>query len=262
MGLNQLDFENQTKIEGAIALLQVYEPPEGYYLAFSGGKDSVVIYDLAVKSGVKFDAHYCVSPIDPPQIWKFIKENYPEVIWDYHARGFWKTVAHKGLPMRNRRWCCELIKEAGGDGRTCVIGIRHAESSKRKSRRCFETSRDGKKQFLSPIIKWSDNEVWDYIHINNLSYCELYDKGFKRVGCVLCPYNSNLELQLKCCPEIVKLWLKACDRLVERNKKQGWINKRGKPIKHKFETGQELFNWWTARNVKQSKLDDYEGMLL
>ena len=263
MGLTQLDFENQTKIEGAIALLKVYEPPEGYYLAFSGGKDSVVIYDLAVKSGVKFDAHYCVSPIDPPQIWKFIKEYYPDVIWDYHARGFWKLVQSEGLPFRQARWCCRVIKEAGGDGRLCITGVRHAESAKRKTRRCYEQDRKKPdRRFLNPIITWSHKEVWEYIHTNNLPYCELYDFGFKRVGCVLCPFNSNIELQKQYCPEIVRLWLKACDRLVERNKKQGWINKRGKPIKHQFETGRELFDWWTARNVKQSKADDYEGYLL
>ncbi|GAI66167.1 unnamed protein product, partial [marine sediment metagenome] len=66
MSIKQLNFEGRDKVEVAIMRLQEFEPPEGYYLAFSGGKDSVVIYDLAVKAGVEFDAHYCVSPIDPP----------------------------------------------------------------------------------------------------------------------------------------------------------------------------------------------------
>ena len=63
--LKQLNFDLLDKTEVAIQRLKQYEPPEGYYLGFSGGKDSIVIYNLAVKSGVKFDAHYNISPIDP-----------------------------------------------------------------------------------------------------------------------------------------------------------------------------------------------------
>jgi len=45
-------------IKIAIRRLQQFEPPEGYYLAFSGGKDSTVLLHLAKASGVKYDAHY------------------------------------------------------------------------------------------------------------------------------------------------------------------------------------------------------------
>ncbi|GAH62141.1 unnamed protein product, partial [marine sediment metagenome] len=75
-GLSQLNLEGLDKVEAAIKLLRDHEPPEGYFLAFSGGKDSVVIYDLAIKAGVWFDAHYNVTGIDPPEIVKFIKANY------------------------------------------------------------------------------------------------------------------------------------------------------------------------------------------
>ena len=103
MGLKDLNLYRQTKPEEAIEFLQKNEPSEGYYLAFSGGKDSVVVYDIAVKAGIKFDAHYCVSPIDPSQIYQFIKEHYPTVQWDYHARGWWKLVVENGLPLRQAR---------------------------------------------------------------------------------------------------------------------------------------------------------------
>ena len=58
----------------AIDRLQTFEPPEGYYLAFSGGKDSQTIYHLAQEAGVKFDAHYNVTGIDPPELVYFIRE--------------------------------------------------------------------------------------------------------------------------------------------------------------------------------------------
>ena len=248
MGLEQLTLETrQDKVEVAIGLLQAWEPPKGYYLAFSGGKDSVAIYDLAVKAGVKFDAHYCVSPIDPPQIYKFIKEYYPDVQWDYHARGFWKLVDSKGLPMRNRRWCCEIIKEAGGEGRVVILGNRRAEGGNRRNQCFVDTARRGKKTLLRPIIDFDNYDIWQYIRENQLAYCNLYDEGFKRLGCVLCPFSREVEREEVYFPKITHLWKLACQRAVDDIKARGYKNRRGEPVKHQFETGQELFDWWVAR---------------
>ncbi len=66
MSLTQLNFAGKNMVEVSIMRLKEFEPPEGYFLAFSGGKDSVVIYHLAVAAGVKFDAHYNRTGIDPP----------------------------------------------------------------------------------------------------------------------------------------------------------------------------------------------------
>ena len=123
MSIKQLNFEGKDKVEVAIMRLQEFEPPEGYYLANSGGKDSIVTQDIAEVSKVKFDPHYNVSPIDPPEIHAFLKRYYPQVAWDIHARNFWKVFMTEGPPMRHMRWCCGLIKEAGGLGRIKVTGI-------------------------------------------------------------------------------------------------------------------------------------------
>ncbi len=239
MGLTQLNFDGLDKVEVAISLLQAWEPPAaGYYLAFSGGKDSVAIYDLAVKAGVKFDAHYCVSPIDPPEIHKFIKEYYPNVQWDYHAKGFWKTVVKKGLPLRQARWCCKLIKEAGGEGRVVIIGNRRAEGANRSKQKCFEKHCKQNKFFIRPIIDFDNYDIWQYIRENNLPYCSLYDEGFDRVGCVLCPFTRNSQEQIERFPKIAKVWRLACDRIMERRLAKGNAT---------FKTGQELWDWWIAR---------------
>ena len=54
------------KVQTAIERLRAFEPEDGYYLAFSGGKDSQCIYHLAEMAGVKFDAHYRITSVDPP----------------------------------------------------------------------------------------------------------------------------------------------------------------------------------------------------
>ena len=66
-------------VDAAITHLRSYEPPEGYWLAFSGGKDSCVILALAKMAGVKFHAYYSLTTLDPPELVLFIKQYYPEV---------------------------------------------------------------------------------------------------------------------------------------------------------------------------------------
>jgi len=78
-------FSLEPKIYRAIEYLKMYEAtalrmnPDGYYLAFSGGKDSQVIYELARMAGVKFKAYYHITTVDPPELTKFIKDQYPNV---------------------------------------------------------------------------------------------------------------------------------------------------------------------------------------
>lgn len=247
--MQQLNFEGQNKVEVAISLLQAWEPQEGYYLAFSGGKDSVAIYDLAVKAGVKFDAHYCVSPIDPKEIHDFIKLNYPDVIWDYHAKGFWQQVDRKGLPFRNHRWCCTVIKEAGGKNRVVVLGNRKAESPRRKQQ-CFVGQGRGNnktKFYVQPIYDFDDYDIWQYLRENKLAHCSLYDEGYKRIGCVMCPYRANPIEEAIRFPKIAYLWRRACDHIVDARVSRNHMSKSGKPLKYQHKTGQELFDWWIKR---------------
>lgn len=133
------DGEICDKIELAIKRLRAFEPEEGYYLAFSGGKDSQCIYHLAKMAGVKFDAHYNVTSVDPPELVQFIKSHYPDVALDYprDADGnvitMWNLIPKQGIPpTRLARYCCKTLKETNGEGRYTVTGVRHGESVNRK----------------------------------------------------------------------------------------------------------------------------------
>lgn len=131
----------QEKMDQAIQRLKSFEPEnDGYYLAFSGGKDSQCIYHLAKMAGVKFEAHYQVTSVDPPELVQFIRKNYPDVIWDYprDADGkritMWNLIPKMGTPpLRLSRYCCSTLKEPYGANRVTVTGVRWAESLKRKN---------------------------------------------------------------------------------------------------------------------------------
>jgi phosphoadenosine phosphosulfate reductase len=70
-------------IEEAIDFIQKHKPPEGYFVGFSGGKDSIVTLKLVEMSGVKYEAYYSCTRIDPPEIYKFIHKYFPSVVWLY-----------------------------------------------------------------------------------------------------------------------------------------------------------------------------------
>lgn len=129
----------EQKINKSIERLRAFEPEEGYYLCFSGGKDSQVIYHLAQMAGVKFDAHYNVTSVDPPELIHFIKSHYPDVVFDIPRYKDGTQITMWNLIERNRtpptriiRYCCSKLKESNGKGRVDVTGVRWAESSNRR----------------------------------------------------------------------------------------------------------------------------------
>ena len=139
------------KVQIAIDRLRAFEPPEGYYVAFSGGKDRQCIYHLCEMAGVKFDAHYRVTSVDPPELVQFIKRQYPQVSMDIpHDKDgkpitMWNLIPRKGLPpTRIARYCCEVLKESGGDGRLTVTGVRWAESANRKRTQAMVSIKSGR----------------------------------------------------------------------------------------------------------------------
>lgn len=130
----------RTKLDIAVQRLKSFEPPDGYFVAFSGGKDSQCVYHLCKIAGVKFEAHYHVTSVDPPELIYFIRRYYPDVIFDipHDANGkrisMWSLIPqHKMPPTRTVRYCCAELKEPGGNGRMVVTGVRWAESARRKA---------------------------------------------------------------------------------------------------------------------------------
>lgn len=115
----------------AIQRIRAFEPDDGYYLAYSGGKDSDCIKILATLAGVKFDAVHNLTTVDAPETVRYVKSQ-PDVRIEYPHTSMWKLIVDNGIPpTRLIRYCCRMLKERGGTGRVTITGVRWSESTKR-----------------------------------------------------------------------------------------------------------------------------------
>lgn len=248
----------------------------GFWLAFSGGKDSQVLYHLALMAGVKFTAYMNLTSIDPPEVIRFVRKNYPEVNMIKPKMSIYKMAIKKHiLPTRALRWCCAEYKETAGAGHVTLIGIRKMESAKRSKRELIEKVHKNPKkrkqwnfdQFseheesmvqcmgggkekivVSPILEWTEKDVWEFLNGYNIEHCTLYDKGYKRIGCICCPMSSYKQKirEIQDFPHVKKNWIKTCEKL----KQNGFVC-------HNL-TPKQMFEWWiSGKSYKKWYFDNF-----
>lgn len=226
-------------VEQAIDALVEHEPSEGYYGGFSGGKDSCAIKELARLAGVKVEWHYHRT-IDPPELVAFVRKHHPDVVFDKPSIHIFQDIKKKGMPWAKVRWCCAKLKEVHGRGRIKILGVRAAESPRRAA---IWDLWDGKT--LAPIVYWSDDDVWDFIRVQKLPYCSLYDEGFERLGCVGCPLagQAKREMDFARWPRYETAWKKAAFQ-------SNW-NSTGQ-----FPTKEAYWEWWryNAHGTKEEPI--------
>lgn len=269
----QLDRTVYDKTAVAIQRIQTMAPVAerlygGFTVLVSGGKDSSCITDLAIRSGVKCAFEVSWTGLEYPETVRFLrreKKRLEEMGYSFRfiiprdKEGkqitMWRLIEKKGLPIRQMRFCCAQLKEFAGQAAYCILGIRWAESARRKasrrlheiggkqfmtnsdnemSRRLTEVCLKKRKYMLNPIIDWEDTDVWDYIHERGLPYNPLYDKGFRRVGCIGCPMRANRK-ELEENPKYAALYKRSAERFL--------VNVARKRTGYKKDIA-AYFAWW------------------
>ncbi len=190
-----------------------------FYVAFSGGKDSVVTLDIVQRAlphnnfkvifgdtGMEFPDTYDV--VDKIEIW--CKQNnihFLRAKSDFEPNYTWNTV---GPPAQKMRWCCSVHKTAPQiillrkltnnphfKG-MAMMGVRADESVTRSKydELNFGTKHQGQYDFY-PILRWNSAELFLYMYQEGLILNETYKKGNSRAGCLVCPMEATKNTWFK-----------------------------------------------------------------
>lgn len=278
--LDQINIYGRNMVEQAIYRLQLFEQPDGYFLAFSGGKDSVTLKALADMAGVKYKAVYSVTSVDPPELVQFVK-TFPDVSMeiprdkDGKAVTMWNLIPTKKIPpTRLARYCCQYLKEhMGAPGAVKLTGVRWDESARRKATRGgIETTKmkssprelldpdeiapedvpallaGSYETILNPIIDWTESDVWQFIHESGVAYCSLYDEGFTRLGCIGCPLAGpgQQEKEFERWPKYKENYMAAFARMVENDKARAKAKGGGYTG---YKDAEAVMGWWLRKTA-------------
>ncbi|MCX6693088.1 MAG: aminotransferase class V-fold PLP-dependent enzyme [Methanomicrobiales archaeon] len=182
-------------------------------VSFSGGKDSTAVLALARKAGVT-EAFFIDTGIEFPETVAFVEELGVEIV--RRAGDFWSAVQKAGPPAKDHRWCCKLLKLNPlklhlADRGPCVTiqGNRWYESWNRADLDITSQNPANPLQLnISPIRNWRALEVYLYLMWQKIPYNSLYNQGFERIGCYLCPamLESEAEQLTRVHPEYALRW--------------------------------------------------------
>jgi phosphoadenosine phosphosulfate reductase len=177
-------------------------------VSYSGGKDSLATLLLVMDCLEDFDVLFADTGLEFPETLENVEEvgrHYGLNIKTYHAGDvFWDSIDVFGPPTVEARWCCKtcklgpitmLIEENFPDGCLTFIGQRKYESEGRaKSDKIWKNPWIGNQIAASPIQNWTALHIWLYLFWKEAPYNSLYEQGFDRIGCWLCPSGSMAEM--------------------------------------------------------------------
>ena len=286
MNLEQKSFERLRL--GEQMSKQYYNKP--LIICYSGGKDSDVLIQLAINSGIDFEVLHNHTTADAPETVRHIRDTFKRLelqgikctveypMYKGKRTSMWDLIPQKMIPpTRLMRYCCSVLKEKGGQNRAIATGVRWAESRVRAKRGIYEDINRNKdkriilnndnddkrllfercekqaKTVVNPIIDWQEQDVWDYLKENSVSCNPLYECGFKRVGCIGCPMAGKHRYEeFRSYPKYEQMYIHAFDRMLEVRHQNG----KSSTHQNSWQNSYDVFRWWMEEDFNQYEISE------
>lgn len=221
------EMTTNEKVTRAIKLIKSVSTTRNPFIAYSGGKDSVVLAYLCKEAGLSLPLLHNVTTIDPPYTLSFCQKQGAQLLRP--KKSFLDLVEKKGMPTMFRRFCCKELKERYM-GEVGFYGIRKDESVKRSQ--CYDDISDiyyyTKKihsQRFFPMLYFTNEDLTNIVNEHSLECHPLYydHQGkfdvTRRLGCIGCPLQGDRgKMDYLRYPKLLELVLK---RLVIFHKNHG-----------------------------------------
>lgn len=269
--------------------LQYYKQP--LVICISGGKDSSVITELAIRAGIPVEFMHNHTTADAPETVRFVMTEFKRLeelgyqctlnmpTYKGKRTSMWNLIPQKLMPpTRISRYCCSVLKEKGGANRFICTGVRWSESKERENNRgiyeknssrkenriilnndnderrmLFENCRLQGKRTVNPIIDWETDDVYGFLSDAKCPMNPLYAEGNCRVGCVGCPMAGKKRgIEFQRWPKYKLLYMQAFDKMIQERKRRG--KKCGL-----WSCADDVFNWWMEHDILpgQMAMEDF-----
>ncbi len=173
--------------------------------ANSLGSESIVLTDLIWGQAPEIEPAIEIFSIDTGRLYpetydliERVQQRYGRALRIYYpdATKIEGWVGEHGINgfrdgLEQRRGCCgirkvEPFRRAIAGRGAWVTGIRRGQSPSRALAAAVEWDPEYGLHKISPLLDWTEKEIWEYIRKKKLPYNALHDSGFPSIGCAPC----------------------------------------------------------------------------
>lgn len=130
-----------------------------------------------------------------------------------------------------------------------VLNFDNADS-RRAVEHCFRTT----STMINPILNWTEDDVWEFLHHYGCKSNPLYQCGYGRIGCIGCPLGgyASMKREFRLYPKYKDNYIRAFDKMLKERVMSGKVNKDA------WESAESVFNWWINADTNQLTFEGFD----